>query len=192
MTTVTAPALSVWQPWASLWERGLKPLETRHFAPPQRLLDAPLIAIHAAAKKPTGQMLAYLINATLASDLPQAGDALELLRRYARSPVPPELDRTFGAVIAVGRLAAGYRFDLSDRTGHVKLRGSGPLCPNGRSAEIPEDPWGDYTPGRWGWQLTDIRMLEKPFPMQGRQMIGWPCALPQGVLDVALQGEPQE
>lgn len=42
-------ALSLWQPWASLWERGFKIHETRHWF----LSHRGVLAVHAARKKPS-------------------------------------------------------------------------------------------------------------------------------------------
>lgn len=51
MTRRIMPALTVWQPWASLIALGLKPYETRSRRPPHRLLGQRL-AIHASLRKP--------------------------------------------------------------------------------------------------------------------------------------------
>lgn len=56
MTTQTRrsrimPAMTLWQPWASLVALGLKPYETRDRRPPHRLLGQ-RIAIHAALRRP--------------------------------------------------------------------------------------------------------------------------------------------
>lgn len=32
-----------------------------------------------------------------------------------------------------------------------------------------QEPWGDFTPGRWAWLLGDVELLEEPVPMRGRQ-----------------------
>ncbi len=45
------PALTLWQPWASLIAFGLKPYETRSQPAPRRLLGR-RIAIHAALRRP--------------------------------------------------------------------------------------------------------------------------------------------
>jgi hypothetical protein len=51
MSNPTIPALTLWQPWASLIAIGAKPYETRSRPPPHRLVGR-RIAIHAAARKP--------------------------------------------------------------------------------------------------------------------------------------------
>lgn len=45
------PALTLWQPWATLIALGIKPYETRDRRAPSRLIGA-RIAIHAAARQP--------------------------------------------------------------------------------------------------------------------------------------------
>jgi hypothetical protein len=49
---VIIPAITLWQPWASLIEIGAKRYETRSFTAPQRLLGQ-RIAIHAAKREIT-------------------------------------------------------------------------------------------------------------------------------------------
>jgi len=46
---LTIPAVTLWQPWASLIASGAKPFETRAFPIPARLLGK-RVAIHAAAR----------------------------------------------------------------------------------------------------------------------------------------------
>lgn len=45
------PAITLWQPWASLIEIGAKPFETRRGRPPARMIGR-RIAIHAALRRP--------------------------------------------------------------------------------------------------------------------------------------------
>ncbi len=76
------PAITCWQPWASLIALGLKPFETRSRPPPRRLVGA-RIAIHAALRRPE--------PLPAAPGLPAAG----------------ELPR--GAVVCTATLAGAYR-----------------------------------------------------------------------------------
>jgi hypothetical protein len=47
--------------------------------------------------------------------------------------------------------------------------------------DTPEYLFGDYTPGRYAWILSDIKPLDKPIPAKGKQGLwNWeasPCAL---------------
>lgn len=36
-----------------------------------------------------------------------------------------------------------------------------------------ERRYGDYTPGRWAWELTGIRPLAEPVPCRGAQGLWW-------------------
>lgn len=50
------PAISLWQPWASLWISGVKIHETRDWSYPSKY-DGVRIAVHAAKKRiPNGQL----------------------------------------------------------------------------------------------------------------------------------------
>lgn len=64
--------------------------------------------------------------------------------RYIRFPLP------LGCIIAICRLGEVYPISASDW--------------------IPskERPFGDYTPGRYGWMLEDIHALAEPIPIKGR------------------------
>ena len=59
------PALTLWQPWASLIAVGLKPYETRDRRPPRSLLGA-RIAIHAALRRPAFGEITPEINFAMA------------------------------------------------------------------------------------------------------------------------------
>ena len=56
------PAISLWQPYASLAAAGFKPYETRHFPPPLGLLGR-RIALHAALRRPTRDDVACVAEA---------------------------------------------------------------------------------------------------------------------------------
>ena len=53
----------------------------------------------------------------------------------------------------------------------------GSLALPGMDAQaIEPNPYGDYSPGRWIWYLTDIEPLDVPIPARGRQGF-WECPL---------------
>lgn len=56
----TIPAISLWQPWASLIALGLKRHEFRCWVPPQKFMRRP-VAIHAAKKMETKKVLIKLL-----------------------------------------------------------------------------------------------------------------------------------
>lgn len=84
------PAISLWQPWASLIFTGLKVHETRHWRPPARLIGQ-RIAIHAAKKRTA----------------PSDGGLAALCAGALPSPLP------YGAVIGTVTLAEVYLADLA-------------------------------------------------------------------------------
>jgi hypothetical protein len=86
------PAITLWQPWASLIAHGAKRYETRHWSPPARLIGR-RIAIHAAARPVPRDFDSALAQAV--------GSALG---RADRRRAPP-----LGAVVCTVVLAGGYR-----------------------------------------------------------------------------------
>ena len=56
------PAISVWQPWASMIAAGMKPFEIRSWHPPVKFMYRP-IAIHAAMKPETKSVIRGLLDA---------------------------------------------------------------------------------------------------------------------------------
>ena len=142
------------QPWATLVAIGVKKIETRSWSTSYR---GP-IAIHAAAGLgPVGgeKGLIELCQSDLFrrqlfpdwddddwSDL-FAEDALGLPR---------------GAIVAVATLRECLRI------GGLFY---GEFCPP--DPEEPEFHFGDYTPGRYAWLLSDVRPLRTPLPYRGAQ-----------------------
>ena len=43
--------------------------------------------------------------------------------------------------------------------------------PDFRGGRFPLDEYGDYSPGRWAWRLTDVKPIDPPVPARGRQGI---------------------
>ena len=60
----------------------------------------------------------------------------------------------FGAVVGAGVVTAFYRTEV--------------IAPN---LPRPELVFGDYSPGRWAWQIEDVEALPEPEPARGRQGI---------------------
>jgi activating signal cointegrator 1 len=137
------PAMSLWQPYASLVAAGLKPFETRDRRPPAHLVGA-RIAIHAALRKPQFGEITPAISAAMAA---RTGNRLWF------ESLP------FGAVLCTAHLAAVFPAE-----------------------RVPADAFGDYTPGRWAWHLTDVAPLPAPVPAKGERMHGWLWAVPDGMV----------
>lgn len=149
------PALTIWQPWASLIAAGAKPYEWRGWEAPRRM-HGQRIAIHAGARKVRRDEIAELIL-----DLERGGEAgtsltvavaLRLLHRWLPSPGMLPLSSivctaVLGTPITARAYAArhGVTAQDSDRIDHTK----------------------------WGWPLTGIEVCEPFVPAKGAQGFWW-------------------
>jgi hypothetical protein len=161
MEVRTLPAISLWQPWASvLFVPSLKPIETRHWSTNYR---GPLL-IH-AAKKSNGELVRFWNerrnDKRFAWDLAASG-----LHGFAGLPL--------GAIIG--------RVDLVDcvETATTNPLGMGePLRVEQNRLRFEKfcvpnmwpivEMWGDFSPGRFGWCFANARRLTRPIPYRGAQ-----------------------
>lgn len=133
-------ALSLFQPWASAWARGVKRNETRSWSTSYR----GLLLIHASGKVPDD----------VAHWLERDAEMRELCAR-------PELDHRSlpkGAVVGVAYLADVLptgTFALEER-----------LAALGEDA-AEERLWGDFSSGRYAWLARGQRELIYPVPARG-------------------------
>jgi hypothetical protein len=141
--------LTVRQPHASLIAVGAKTFETRSWRTNYR----GLIAVH-AGKKFCYEIL-YEHEASRA-----AKEALSYKSTNMWDYL--EWDLPYGAVVAVAELTECWL-----------ISGGGFLVDNNRRnrRELPEAelPFGDFTPGRYAWELANVRKLPEPVPMRGQQ-----------------------
>lgn len=171
-------ALTIRQPWATLIAYGVKTIETRSWHTNYR---GP-VAIHAGATRPADYWyhdhrepkypipLAPLYEHDLCLDA-QSSDDGEWWRCRWAGPLGAVIatatladclpmigandDRPEGLHLAPAHLGTGDRWYLSDEW----LRDVRDI-----TAELP---YGDYTPGRWGWLLTDVQPID-PVPAKGK------------------------
>lgn len=160
----TMKALTLWQPWASLWVCGAKEFETRSWETSYR---GP-IAIHAG--------LAF--NNSFPEEFAKA--AHEALKKAIPSfTYIHELSR--GAIIATAELIDCHQIVLHGGRG---LPSTSPgWLETDRGIYEPTDQellFGDWTPGRYAWEIIDFKMLSKPIPAKGKQGL-WNWALPPAV-----------
>ncbi len=137
-------AITLYQPWASAIALGLKRFETRSWSTRYR---GPIL-IHAGQRWTMGERVARR-------------DAIEAVRRIA-----PEYVTQFAAHSAIlGRIVA-----VADL---VECRSTDePGCTVDRWTEaLPEIEafFGDFSPGRWAWQLENAICLANPIPCRGAQ-----------------------
>ena len=130
--------LSLTQPWATLVAIGAKTIETRSWATRYR---GPL-AIHAA--KGLGSIGGPLGLMALCRTEP-FHCCLVAAGYTGTSQLP------FGAIVAVCTLDDCFQF-TSESTANLSAQ---------------ELAFGDYTPGRYGFRLSNIRQLDAPIPARG-------------------------
>jgi hypothetical protein len=157
------PALTLWQPWASLVAIGAKLTETRDWAPPPKLLGKRL-AIHASMQAPSGKM--HIPPPTIH----KMANALRLpYERWAH-----ELPR--GAVLCTVEIEARYQVErVSTRSSphsnmpprhHVTTRAGDEVVIGANDMAF-----GNFERGRWIWVLRDVQAFPDPFPAMGKQRL---------------------
>ena len=195
-------ALVVRQPWATLIALGVKSIETRPAPPngpmrPDGVRGLPglavergeRIAIVAGATPPeVGLRLGVDAPITTSEFLVTEGWRLLDLCNEEAHPLP------LGAVVCTvvvddalpicGGEDGGDLLNTAEAMGRNLTAGGGlwldrwPDEDHGHRTSMPDQlPLGDFTPGRWGWVLTDPRPCE-PVPCKGRQGV---FALPDDV-----------
>lgn len=159
-------ALTIWQPWASLIACGAKQYETRSWATKYR---GP-IAIHAAMKDPC--KLPLLGKEALEQAVREEIDA-------GRCPEWYFMPR--GKIIATAELVNVWHIVYRpgpdvDKARHIGI-GAESLTtdkhhPHFGDYFVPtekEIALGDWTPGRYAWELANVRLLPEPIPIKGKQ-----------------------
>ena len=175
-------AITIWQPWASLLACGGKRFETRSWATSYR---GP-IAIHAAApsiyrilKKcfPMGNwsyhpdyqaQLAFLDALSKAFDVSDDG-IMDYLER-----LPTKAVIATAELVNVWHIVHHPGLDV-DEAKHIDI-GAESLTKNKHDPHfgdyfVPtemEIALGDWTPGRYAWEIADVKMIT-PVPVSGRQ-----------------------
>lgn len=158
-------ALTIWQPWATLLACGVKQYETRSWATKYR---GP-IAIHAAKKNVFDTML-----------LPE--QTKDEVKRHIEAMIGGEWkDLPVGAVIATAELVNVWHIVYHPGTDVNKARhidiGAESLTtdkhdPHFGDYFVPADKeiaLGDWTPGRYAWELANVKILPEPIPAKGKQ-----------------------
>lgn len=135
-------AISLWQPAASLVAVEAKGRETRDWAVPRGLLGQ-RIAIHAAKAR---DGLCMVTREPFARRLAEAREAGRLVEVYGQLPL--------GRLVATAVLA-----DCVLITGEYAAAV--------RAQDPDEYAFGEYAPGRYAWDLRDVRRLVKPVPYRG-------------------------
>jgi hypothetical protein len=145
--------LSLWQPWASLIIIGAKRFETRSW---ETLYRGPLL-IHAA--KHFGRAEEELcLHEPYLSTL-EAGGFFREIRKNDWQMVAK-----FGCILGVADLVECWL------CGNFRLRNAGGVqFPN--AIAQTESEFGDFSPGRFAWQLENVLRFPTPIPFNGHQGI---------------------
>ena len=158
-------AISLWQPWASLWACQEKQYETRSWKTSYR---GP-IAIHAAMKDPKAIFESLPVNV-------QFKMSPILLEHYLLWENVPR-----GAIIATAELVncwyivyhPGTNIDVAK---HIPV-GAESLTTDKHAPDfadyfVPTEKemlFGDWAPGRYAWEIRNVHLLPEPIPCRGKQ-----------------------
>ncbi|WP_340388448.1 ASCH domain-containing protein [Paenibacillus sp. FSL E2-0151] len=134
-------AITIIQPWATLIAIGAKQYETRSWPTKHR----GEIAIHAGKK----------IDNEACKE-PEIRAALERYG-YTVDNLPT------GAVVATAKLTNCLK-SLDTWTDGYELEGN-------RLVYSPEYEFGDFTPGRYAWEMSDVKLLNEPISAKGQQRL---------------------
>lgn len=188
------PALTLWQPWASLCvlpdtsgTHAAKTIETRGWSAPAHLVGQTL-AIHAAATK---RPLYDLLKAEALGDH-RARHLLDAVRRTDIEPTDLPFGRVVGTVrvddcIPMESIEAGHPepadwslarsrvLYIYDATLTIVDRFAAPPVPDVDVSD--QEPFGMFEQGRWAWMLSNPQRFTDPPVARGRQLLWrWePC-----------------
>jgi hypothetical protein len=142
------PALTLYQPWATLLVHGIKHYETRSWRPPASLEPDDLVAIHASLRPVHLEELSdFFLSAYALAN----GVSLEAVRKSLLA-----LPR--GGIIGVSRyLGCIPTAQGTDRCSELHL--------------------GDWTPGRYAWEFAKVAPFKGVIPATGRQRL-WKWTVP--------------
>jgi hypothetical protein len=156
------PALTLWQPWATLVAEGLKPFEFRSWPAPSRLIGQ-RIAIHAGARPvrrdEIDDLMSRLDNdewrSTGLTDRAKSIDLLYGTWRGFRTRGPNSF-LPLASVVCTAVLGQPIRnAELATALGVPELFG------------LNDSDRDEHS--NWGWPLTEIRRLQPPTPARGAQ-----------------------
>lgn len=163
-------ALSLLQPWASLVAWRLKHLETRSWSTAYR---GPM-AVHASLGKPRHVRVLCEHDEYLSAALQWMGHTFDELPR--------------GGIVAVVNMQLCKR--ILPEGAHA-----GKLVTNAREVDplnltAQEVAFGDYSPGRFAWELVDVLRLHEPVPAKGSLSLWEIPAVTIATLQTAMRAQP--
>lgn len=145
-------AISLWQPWASAIALGAKRIETRSWDTRHR---GP-VAIHAA--KRTHELREIFVD-------------YRCLYRELRAPFSEFHGQKLGDVFPLGSIVATAELLDCVRVEDLDPEALDEVKRNKNNEPWTERDFGNYSSGRFGWVLDNIKALDKPIPYRGRQRL---------------------
>jgi len=145
-------AITLHQPWLALILEGVKRFETRSWRDQTQLLIGQTIALHAGSKYRSPHELPAAAAEAISKQLDVGRDWEKLPR---------------SAVLATARLIAVHEVLATGYSGNVRS-----LVTTGGQAILlapDEEHFGDYRPGRFLFELAEVRPLRRPTPARGYQ-----------------------
>lgn len=141
--------ITIWQPWASLCVAGIKPFETRSWATNYR----GRIAIHAAAK-PMDETMRFLPS-ELISKIYAAF--------WKKGIMPEQVDNLpTGAVVGTVEIARCLRVEQQTEKLAILVGENSIVSVSGLELQL-----GDFSVGRYAWELLNPVMFDKPIKAVG-------------------------
>ncbi|MBL1177604.1 MAG: ASCH domain-containing protein [Pantanalinema sp. GBBB05] len=147
--------ISLWQPWASLIPGGFKLYETRSWHTPYR----GKLVIHAAARPMSDKDGSITSIAVALHNARPERSPEQWYRKIASYPL--------GCIVAIADLADCLEM-IDPRQGRVHSYARAI-----DSVSDLERAVGDWSHGRYAWQLANIIALPQPIPHKGRQGLRW-------------------
>lgn len=156
-------AITLWQPWATLIVLGEKKFETRTWAASVKLIGE-TIACHAAKK--------ILMPADLYGISIDGNHAIEAisaaLKRHGLEWEKLPTGAVLGDFILGNIWKSECRLPVHERYG-LKLWNSDILVEEPLVLPKEQEHFGDFTPGRYAWELKDAMDYDEPIPAKGMQ-----------------------
>lgn len=150
----TYPAITIWQPWATLIAEGCKRFEFRSWPAP-KYLRGKRVAIHAGARKVSVREVRELVLKLHSSDWRETGlereSSIRVLEPVLLSPGRLPLS----SIVCLATLGEPIRdAELVEQLGLIAVNDS-----------------DRHEHSNWGWPLSEIERLQPFVPARGRQ--GW-------------------
>jgi len=169
------PAISLWQPWASLIALGVKRIETRSWPCPAKYIGERVI-IHAAKHAPDWREIGdyrverYYPDVRHAKDCCCDDGVCDVCARRSRSLPALTLREELVTILPLGTIVATATITSRFPTTEIHWDHS-------------QRPYGDFTPGRWAWLLDDIAPTTERCPWcvdWGYERVGCPVCEDDG------------